>query len=133
MNPEYAARVLTDIQSTAAVLPAVLSAIAAGDFDAAGVHFTEDVVLEIRGVPAVSGIWRGREAVVSALRVNFAKVRDQRPVIESTVSSGETTAMLLREEGEFVDDGSPYSVRVAIWITFNGRLISRVEEIAAAA
>lgn len=133
MNPEYAARVITDIQSTAAVLPAVLSAIAAGDFDSAGSYFTEDVALEIRGVPEMNGCWKGRAEVVEAMRVNFGKVRDQRPVIESTVSSGETTAMLFREEGEYVADGSRYSVRVVTWLTFNGRQISRIEEIAAAA
>lgn len=133
MNPEYVARVITDVQSTAAVLPAVLSAIAAGDFDGAGAHFTDDVVLEIRGAPAMDGAWRGKAEVVAAMRNNFSKVRDQRPVVESTVSSGETTAMLFREEGEYVEDGSRYSVRVVAWLTFNGRQISRIEEIVAAA
>ena len=133
MNPEYAERVIADVADTSTVLPAVIAAIAAGKYEDAGAFMTEDVILDIKGVERMNGHWRGREEVVAAMARNFGMVRDQRPVIDSTLHAGYTTALLFHETGIFTDDGEPYSIRAAMWVTYDNGLIHRVDEIAAVA
>src|SRR5262245_20673435 len=101
MHPEYAARIIEDAADASAALSAVLTEVAAGDFDAAGRHFTEDAVLVIHGFPRMNGRWEGRGVVVEAMRQNFGSVCEQRPVIEAKIQSGNTAAILFREEGCF--------------------------------
>jgi ketosteroid isomerase-like protein len=42
-------------------------ALFAGDMDAVGRHFTDDVVYWVAGTPPIGGEWRGRAAVVRAM------------------------------------------------------------------
>lgn len=129
MNPEYAARVIADLVDIESVLPNILHAIAHGDFEAAGSYMTEDVILEIRGAARFCGSWHGREDVVGAMRTNYGSVRDQRPVIECSAHTLNTTGLLVREEGYYREDDEPYSIRASIWITYDGRFVNRIEEL----
>ena len=133
MIPEYAERVIADVADTSAVLPAVIAAIAAGQYEAACAFMTEDVILDIKGFDRINGHWYGREAVVAAIARNFVMVREQRPVIDATIHADYTTALLFHETGVFTDDGSPYSIRAVMWVTYDNGLIHRVDEIAAVA
>jgi ketosteroid isomerase-like protein len=133
MNPEYAERVIADVADTSTVLPSVIAAIAAGKYEEAGEFMTEDVILDIKGFERMNGHWHGRESVVAAMARNFGMVRDQRPVIDATIHSGYTTAVLFHETGLFTDDGEPYSIRAVMWVTYDNGLIHRVDEIAAVA
>jgi ketosteroid isomerase-like protein len=133
MIPEYAERVIADVADTSTVLPAVIAAIAAGKYKEAGAFLTEDVILDIKGVDRMNGRWHGREAVVDAMARNFGMVQDQRPVIDATIHSGYTTALLFHETGIFAGDGEPYSIRAVMWVTYDNGLIHRVDEIVAVA
>ena len=133
MNPEYAERVIADVADTSTILPSVIAAIAAGKYTEAGTMMTDDVILEIRGLPRMNGTWKGRDAVVDAMRRNFGMVRDQRPTVEATLHQGYTTAILFQEQGVFTDDDSPYSIRAVMWVTYEDGYIHRVEEIGAPA
>lgn len=132
MNPAYAERVIADVADTSTVLPAMLAAIATGRFEEAGNFLTDEVVLEITGYEPFSGCWEGREAVVAAIRRNFTAVRDQQPVVEATVHSGYTTALLIREKAVLVADGTPYSLRLVLWVTYSDGLITRMDQICSA-
>lgn len=133
MNADYVERACADVANIATVLPAALAAIAAGNFHQAGTFMTDDVILDIKGFGRLNGCWQGRDAVVQAMHRNFGMVRDQRPVIDAAIHSGYTTALLLHESGIFVDDGTPYSIRATMWITYADGYIHRVDEIIAAA
>lgn len=133
MNPEFAARAIADVADTPIALSRLIGAIATGNFEDAASWMTDDAVLDIRGYGRMNGYWRGRDNVVAALRHNFAKVRDQRPVVDATIHSGYTTSILFSEQGVFVADEVPYSVRASLWITYDGERIHRIDEICAAA
>jgi ketosteroid isomerase-like protein len=129
MNPAYTARVISDLADTDNVLPAVITAIADGDFDKAGSHMTDDVVLYIRGPVRFSGSWSGRASVVHAMHKNFSSLSEQRPVVEASAVGGNVSAVLLQEDGRYKEDGEAYSYRVALWVSYVGTLINRIEEI----
>jgi hypothetical protein len=81
------------------VLLAILGAIGAKDFESLHKHFTSDIELNIHGFTPVDGSWRGA-----------------------------ADAVLLHETGRLNADGGRYEVRGAIWYTFEGSQIKRIEE-----
>src|SRR5690349_21121507 len=102
------------------------------DFDLFAGYLTDDTELNIAGMGAMDGHWRGRDAVVAAARKNFAQVGEQKPEIESIISQGDSTAVLFRESGVFTVDGRGYRLRALQWFTFAGGRVRRIDEIAAA-
>jgi ketosteroid isomerase-like protein len=139
MDREYSERFLRttssaateDILAPQTVLHAVFDAIIRGDFEAFAASVTDDVELNIRGFGALDGAWRGRAEVVAATRNNFALLGEQKPEIESIISEGDRTAVLLRESGIFKANGQPYSVRGVQWFTFTDGKIRKIDEIIA--
>lgn len=138
MDREYTERFLsvtaaaaTETLAPQSILHAAFDAIIRGDFDAFGRSITDDVELNIRGLGALDGHWRGREEVVAATRRNFAQLAEQRPEIESMIAEGGRIAVLLRETGVFKSDGHSYRVRGVQWFTFLDGKIRRIDEIVA--
>jgi ketosteroid isomerase-like protein len=139
MDREYSERFLRttgsaateDILAPQTVLHAAFDAIIRGDFDAFAASVTDDVELNIRGFGALDGVWRGRTEVVAATRKNFALLGEQKPEIESIISEGDRTAVLLRESGILKANGQPYSVRGVQWFTFADGKIKKIDEIIA--
>jgi|KBSSwiStaDraftv2_1062776.scaffolds.fasta_scaffold511889_2 ketosteroid isomerase-like protein len=117
-----------DQPSLQGVLGEVLSAISRNDFAAISPHFTDEAELHIRGFESISGSWRGRDAVMTAIAANFESVTGQKPESEALIEQGNNIAMLIREEGRWKQTGKPYRVRGVIWWTFDGERISKVEE-----
>jgi ketosteroid isomerase-like protein len=120
-----------DILAPQTVLHAAFDAIIRGDFEAFAASVTDDVELNIRGFGALDGEWRGRAEVVAATRKNFALLGEQKPEIESIISEGDRTAVLLRESGILKANGQPYSVRGVQWFTFADGKIRKIDEIIA--
>lgn len=141
MDHEYADRFLLttsrastkDARNPQTVLHAAFDAIIQGNFDAFGEVVTDDIQLNIDGLGALDGSWRGRDQVIAATRRNFALVAEQKPEIESMISEGDRIAVLLRESGVFKSNGQPYRVRGVQWFTFADGKISRIDEIVAGA
>jgi ketosteroid isomerase-like protein len=139
MDREYSERFLRttssaateDILAPQTVLHAAFDAIIRGDFEAFAASVTDDVELNIRGFGALDGEWRGRAEVVAATRKNFALLGEQKPEIESIISEGDRTAVLLRESGILKANGQPYSVRGVQWFTFVDGKIRKIDEIIA--
>jgi ketosteroid isomerase-like protein len=139
MDREYSERFLRTTSSAATednlapqtVLHAAFDAIIRGDFEAFAASVTDDVELNISGFGALDGAWRGRAEVVAATRKNFALLGEQKPEIESIISEGDRTAVLLRESGIFKSNGQPYSVRGVQWFTFADGKIRKIDEIIA--
>jgi ketosteroid isomerase-like protein len=139
MDREYSERFLRTTSSAATednlapqtVLHAAFDAIIRGDFEAFAASVTDDVELNISGFGALDGAWRGRTEVVAATRKNFALLGEQKPEIESIISEGDRTAVLLRESGIFKSNGQPYSVRGVQWFTFADGKIRKIDEIIA--
>jgi ketosteroid isomerase-like protein len=139
MDREYSERFLRttssaateDILAPQTVLHAAFDAIIRGDFEAFAASVTDDVELNIRGFGALDGEWRGRAEVVAATRKNFALLGEQKPEIESIISEGDRTAVLLRESGILKANGQPYSVRGVQWFTFADGKIRKIDEIIA--
>jgi ketosteroid isomerase-like protein len=140
MDREYSDRFLLttssagtgDIQMPQTVLHAAFDAIIHGDYDAFGHTVTDDVEMNISGMGALDGSWRGRDQVVAAARENFALLAEQKPEIESMISEGDRIAVLLRETGIFKSNGLAYRVRGVQWFTFADGKISKIDEIIAA-
>jgi ketosteroid isomerase-like protein len=120
-----------DILAPQTVLHAAFDAIIRGNFEAFAASVTDDVELNIRGFGALDGEWRGRAEVVAATRKNFALLGEQKPEIESIISEGDRTAVLLRESGILKANGQPYSVRGVQWFTFADGKIRKIDEIIA--
>ena len=98
--------------SNVRLIQEVALAIGRGDLEAVGALLTDDMHLEIQA-PAQFPFIRsatGREAVLDALRHNFAAVRDQQPSIEAVVAQGDTVVVVATEEGELGDAGGRYKV-----------------------
>jgi ketosteroid isomerase-like protein len=139
MDREYSERFLRTTSSAATedtlapqtVLHAAFDAIIRGDFEAFAASVTDDVELNISGFGPLDGAWRGRAEVVAATRKNFALLGEQKPEIESIISEGDRTAVLLRESGIFKSNGQPYSVRGVQWFTFADGKIRKIDEIIA--
>jgi ketosteroid isomerase-like protein len=139
MDREYTDRFLLTTGTAASkdardpqnVLHAAFDAIIHGDFDAFGAWVSDDVELNIRGLGALDGTWRGRAEVVAAARKNFAMVAEQKPEIESMIREGDCIAVLLRENGIFKSNGQAYSVRGVQWFTFTEGKIGKIDEIVA--
>jgi ketosteroid isomerase-like protein len=89
------------------------------------------VELHISGFSALDGTWRGRDEVVAATRRNFAALDGQKPAIESTISQGDSVAVLIRESGIFKSNGQAYSIRAVQWFTFSNGRIKKIDEIVA--
>jgi ketosteroid isomerase-like protein len=113
-------------------LLSVYDAIIRGDFDALEAYLTEDVELDIRGLGAMDGQWRGRRQVLDAARANFGQLSQQQPEIECIVAEGECIAVLFRESGVYKVDGQGYRFRVVQWFTFADGRIRRMDEVGAA-
>jgi ketosteroid isomerase-like protein len=112
-------------------LHAIYDAVMRGDFKAFGELVTDDVELDIRGVASMDGNWRGREQVVEVARENFSQLADQKPEIESVISSNNSIAVLFRESGLFKLEGRSYRFRVVQWFTFAGGKVRQIDEIVA--
>ena len=140
MDREYTERFLSttssaaskDVKDPQTVLHTAFDAIIRGDFDAFGESITDDAELNIRGLGALDGTWRGRHEVVAATRRNFDLLASQKPQIESMISQGDSVAVLLRESGVLKSSGRAYDVRGVQWFTFADGKISKIDEIVAA-
>jgi ketosteroid isomerase-like protein len=141
MKPEYTTRLLSrleafpEISGAAAnqqTLHQALHAITEGNYDVFGDALAEDAEMEILGTGPMDGLWRGGEAIVAALRSNFALLDEQEPEMEKMLAHDNYVVVLLRERGVFKADQRPYEYRAVIWYTFDGGRIKRIDEIAAA-
>ena len=131
MDPVYFDKLIDDVKGSGDAMPALFAAIARGDFDSMTQYPTEDAELVSAGFPRLDGAWSAREAVIGATRYNFGLIAEQRPVIDRQITSGDSTALLLRESGVRKDSRLPYSIRVSMWVTMRDGKVCRVEEIAA--
>jgi ketosteroid isomerase-like protein len=111
-------------------MQALVRAFGRGDIAAAAAFFADDIVLEIVAPPEVPFVRsaRGRDAVLAATIANFQTVDAQAPVLEAVVAQGDTVVLLLREEGVWRADGSPYKLRGVHRYRFDGGAIALVEE-----
>lgn len=111
-----------------AVLQQVTTAIEQNNFSVLPQYLADDVELHIYGIPAMSGSWKGRSAVVAAIESNFGLVTEQNPRVEGFLHDCSSSAVLLRETGRFRASGRRYEIRGVAWYTFEGSLIKRVDE-----
>ena len=84
------------------------------------------MVENVEGFAPMSGPVHGRRHAFDIIRRNFALVRNQKPVIESMVASGDTIALLVREHGVLVTSGEAYGMRAAQWFTFEGGKLRKI-------
>jgi ketosteroid isomerase-like protein len=110
------------------VILAVLAAVAADDKQALAQNLTEDAELEIHGFAPFEGVWRKRDAFITATLDNFAKLVDQKTRVEALVEQGEQVVLLLTETGRLKTTGESYNLRGVLWWSFSGGKLSRVEE-----
>ena len=89
----------------------------------------EDVVFEVAGFPIWSGLARGREAVMAAVKRNFSMLDAQIPEVKQLVAQGNQVVLLLEERGRFAGTGGAYHFNVAQWFTFHEGKIARIHEI----
>ena len=125
------AAVSSDNTAPPAVLHKAFQAIIEGDFEAFGRSVTDDVALNILGLGALNGSWRGRASVIAAARKNFGLLAEQKPEIESMIADGDRIAVLVRETGIFKSSGQIYRVRGVQWFTFADGKIAKIDEIIA--
>lgn len=108
-------------------------AIKGGDYEALHELIADNAEFSVGGFEPMNGTWHGRTHAVEAVRRNFGLVKNQKPEVESIVSSRGEIAVLLREEGVLLKTGEPYSVRCARWFTFDGGKLRKFEQICAVA
>lgn len=76
----------------------------------------------------MDGAWRGRKEVVEAIEANFAKVSNQKTLVESLIQQNDSIVMRVRETGQWTESRKLYEFRGVLWFTFEGSLIKQVEE-----
>jgi uncharacterized protein len=105
-------------------------ALARGDFAAFREFLADNIDMEIVGPSSVPfvGRWRGRDAVVAALRQNFSWVEDQRPEIQSVVAQGERVVVIARERGRYRPTGRAYDLHWVQIFTFRDGRLARFRE-----
>jgi ketosteroid isomerase-like protein len=108
-------------------------AIARGDFTPIAAALAEGIELELDGpleVP-ISGNWRGRTEVVSAVQRNFAALSEQQAEILAVVAQGDTVVLFAQERGKVRATGMPYHLRWVQLFTFHNETLVRVRGVAA--
>ena len=108
------------------------AALARGDAAAFAGLLTDDAKLEIVGPPDLpfAGQWKGRGAVVDAVRHNFSLLEGQEPVVEAVVAQGDAVVVLFEETGQVRATGREYRGRgVQVFTVRDGKL-SRVRQFA---
>jgi len=138
MDPEFKDPLLQTVRTTATsdphkVLHDVYATAIDGNFDACAHFLTDDVELNISGFAPMQGSWRGRSAVIEAMRRNFGLVTSQQPVIENMISQSDCVGVLLTESGVLKSTGETYRIRAVQWFTFSDGRIKKIDQIAASA
>ena len=129
-------QVLTDLRDPAylnkniAAVRGLYAGLATGAFDSLGVFLTDDVEFELHDSSGtLRGHWSGRDAVLAAIRANFAKVDQQKPELKSMIADGSSVAVLFAETGVIRATGMPYRASGVQWFTLEDGKVRRVEEI----
>lgn len=113
----------------------VLHTVAIGDFDGVGALLTDDVEFTIPTTHVPLPVRRalGREAVIAALRANFAVIQPgQAPELVTLVADAEQCVMIVKERGATTDGQVYEGYGVFAFTVLDGR-VARLIEITAAA
>jgi uncharacterized protein len=111
-------------------LRGMYEALTKGDANAFPTLLAEDIELTITGPPtlAMVGSWKGRDQVLQAAAVNFARLEDQKPELLSVTAQGDQVAVVAREQGRLTPSGKSYDVHWLQLFTIREGRITRILE-----